>query len=125
MSSTLNTNIIGEHVGPEWGVGRVMRWHPAAPASKLANMDKEVDIRRQVGLYKVQGETVEAILGGIYFHFGGVVAQRVFHTRFLPHLLVNRGLPRVFHQDVISMCAQMGGPQGALLGEPKVATMSN
>jgi hypothetical protein len=69
MSSTLNTNVIGEYVGPEWGVGRVIRWQPAAPAHKLADMEKEVDIRRQVGLYKVQGEAVEAILGGIYFQF--------------------------------------------------------
>ena len=69
MSSTLNTNILGEYVGPEWGVGRVIRWQPAAPAHKLADMDKEVDIRRKVGLYKVQGEAVEAILGGIYFQF--------------------------------------------------------
>jgi hypothetical protein len=68
-SSTLNTNILGEYVGPEWGVGRVIRWQPAAPAHKLADMDNQVDIRRQVGLYKVQGETVEAILGGIYFQF--------------------------------------------------------
>lgn len=68
-SSTLNTYILGEYVGPEWGVGRVIRWNPAAPALKRANMDTEVDIRRQVGLYKVQGETVEAILGGIYFQF--------------------------------------------------------
>ena len=69
MSSTLNTNILGEYVGPEWGVGRVIRWQPAAPAHKLVDIDKEVDVRRQVGLYKVQGEAVEAILGGIYFQF--------------------------------------------------------
>jgi len=129
MSSTLNTNILGEYVGPEWGVGRVIRWQPAAPAHKLVELDKEVDVRRQVGLYKVQGEAVEAILGGIYFQFGGMVAQRVFHTRFLPHLLVNRGLPKVFHKDANLMCAQMGGPQGTLLlttdAKPKVAMMSN
>lgn len=69
MSSTLNTNILGEYVGPEWGLGRVIRWQPAAPAHKLADMDKEVNVRRQVGLYKVQGEAVEAILGGVYFQF--------------------------------------------------------
>jgi len=108
MSSTLNTNILGEYVGPEWGVGRVIRWQPAAPAHKLADMDKQKDIRRQVGLYKVQGEAVEAILGGIYFQFGAVVAQRVFHTRLLPHLLVNRGLPKVFHNDANSMRERMG-----------------
>ena len=69
LNSTLATNFLGEFVGPEWGVGRVIRWSPSAPAQKLANMDREVDTRRQVGLYKVQGEAVEAILGGIYFQF--------------------------------------------------------
>ena len=69
LHSTLGTNFLGEFVGPEWGVGRVIRWTPSAPAQKIAKMDSEVDIRRQVGLYKVQGEAVEAILGGIYIQF--------------------------------------------------------
>ena len=69
MNSTLNTDFLGEYVGPEWGVGRVIRWTPSAPAERLANMDREVDVRRQVGLYKVQGEAVQAIIGGIYFQF--------------------------------------------------------
>ena len=68
-SSILNTDFIGEHVGPEWGVGRVIRWTPSAPASQLADMHQKKDIRRQIGLYKVQGEAVEAILGGIYVQF--------------------------------------------------------
>jgi hypothetical protein len=69
MESTLNTDFLGEHVGSEWGVGRVIRWTPSAPADRLADMDKKVDVRRQVGLYKVQGEAVQAIIGGIYFQF--------------------------------------------------------
>ena len=36
-----------------------------------------------------------------------MVAQRVFHTRLLPHLLVTRGLPKVFHKDADSMRKQM------------------
>ena len=67
--STLDTSFLGEYVGPEWGVGRVIRWSPSAPAKRLAGMEGNVDIRRQVGLYKVQGEAVEAIMGGIYFQF--------------------------------------------------------
>jgi hypothetical protein len=38
-----------------------------------------------------------------------VIAQRVFHTRLLPHLLVNRGLPKVFHKDSKSMRKRMDG----------------
>ena len=69
MKSTLNTEFLGECVGREWGVGRVIRWTPSAPAHRLADMDRKVEVRRQVGLYKVQGEAVEAIIGGIYFQF--------------------------------------------------------
>ena len=69
MKATLDTNYLGEHVGPEWGVGRVIRWMPSAPADKRADMHELADVRRQVGLYKVQGEAVEAIIGGIYFQF--------------------------------------------------------
>ena len=56
LNSTLNTDFLGEYVGPQWGVGRVIRWTPSAPAHKLADIDKRVEVRRQVGLYKVQGE---------------------------------------------------------------------
>jgi hypothetical protein len=69
ISSTLNTSFLGEYVGHEWGVGRVIRWSPSASADRLAEMDMSIDVRRQVGLYKVQGEAVEANLGGIYFQF--------------------------------------------------------
>ena len=69
MKSTLHTDFLGEYVGPEWGVGRVIRWSPSAPAHRIADMDMKVDVRRQVGLYKVQGEAVQAIIGGIYFQF--------------------------------------------------------
>jgi hypothetical protein len=69
LKSTLNTDFLGEYVGPEWGVGRVIRWKPSAPADRLVDIDRKVDVRRQVGFYKVQGEAVEAIMGGIYFQF--------------------------------------------------------
>ncbi|KAF8157061.1 ribonuclease-III-like-domain-containing protein [Crassisporium funariophilum] len=127
-SRTLNTNTIGEYVGYDWGVGRVMRWQPSAPAHKLADKGNQVKVLQSVGLYKVQGEAVEAVLGGIYFHFGASVAHRVFHTRFLPQLLVNRGLPKAFHEDARSICERMGGRRGPLLLDtdkaPKVATSS-
>jgi len=106
MSSTLGTEFLGEYVGPEWGVGRVIRWTPSVSRHKLVDMDKAV--QQQIGLYKVQGEAVEAIIGGIYFQFGAVVTQRVFHTRLLPHLLRNRGLPKVFHKDANSIRERMG-----------------
>lgn len=34
-------------------------------------------------------------------------AQRVFHTKLLPHLLVNMGLPKVFHEDAKLMFERM------------------
>ena len=46
-----------------------------------------------------------------------MVAQRVFHTRFLPHILcpgTPEGLHDAFHGAAIEMMDKMGGPKGSL-----------
>lgn len=65
-SSTLHTNLLGEHVGHEWGVGQVLVWQPAAPQKLLNGERTELSVLRSAGLYKVQGEAVQAIMGAIY-----------------------------------------------------------
>ncbi|KDQ60397.1 hypothetical protein JAAARDRAFT_174469 [Jaapia argillacea MUCL 33604] len=65
-----------------------------------------------VGLYKVAGTTVEAIMGGIFHQFGGSVAHRVFHTRLLPHILLPNsgdGLHDSLHPYAEEVCQRMGG----------------
>lgn len=62
---SLNTHLLGEYVGNEWGVGRELVWAP----SISENLKAEGHLP---GLYKVQGETVQAIMGAInyqYVHF--------------------------------------------------------
>ncbi|KDR72658.1 hypothetical protein GALMADRAFT_252829 [Galerina marginata CBS 339.88] len=122
---TLHTNLLGEQVGHAWGVGQVLIWQPAAPSSKLAGSKTKLEVLRSAGLYKVQGEAVQAMIGGIYQQFGASVAQRVFHTQLLPLLRVKGGLPKVFHNDAESISTRMGGEQGQLLPteeeRPKVA----
>ncbi|KAJ3739485.1 hypothetical protein DFH05DRAFT_1406934 [Lentinula detonsa] len=115
VAQTLNTYVLGEHVGSKWGLGRVMRWTPTLKTDKAK--DANFTLLKGVGLYKVQGDAVSAVMGGIFEQFGGSTAHRVFHTRVLPYILArknNAGLPEAFHADVHSACNRFGGLQGPL-----------
>ena len=67
--NALNTYVLGEHVGPKWGLPKVMKWRPAAvgPTEGAENLGSE--LARSVGLYKVTGTTVEATVGGVFHQF--------------------------------------------------------
>jgi len=104
---TLNTYILGEHVGAAWSLGEALRWSP--PNNTMGTGEGSV---RSVGLYKVLGGAVEAIVGGVNHQFGGVVAQRLFHTRVLPHLLLrgtSQGLNDAFHEHAVTIFERFGG----------------
>ena len=64
-SNSLNTYTLGEHVGREWGIGKVLRWK--------SMVDPQMGVKGvgsgQIGLHKVLGTTVEAIVGGVYHQF--------------------------------------------------------
>jgi hypothetical protein len=112
-----------------------MRWTPTIPADKLKPGEDNREMLKSVGLYKVQGEAVSAVMGGIFYQFvgrslslavhaktissnqGGSVSHRVFHTRLLPNLLAQApdGLPEPFHADAHDTCQRMGGVDGQLL----------
>lgn len=79
---TLNTYFLGEHVAPRWSLGRVLLWVPTLPketlrTAQIQNPDAELDealavspgITKSVGLYKVMGEAVQAVVGGVYHQF--------------------------------------------------------
>ncbi len=108
-SHALNTYLLGQHVGRSWELGRVLRWVPAVTSPTEIDTSRE---GRSIGLYKVQGDTVAAVLGGVFREFGASTAQRLFHTRIMPHVL--SGLPERFHGDVTAACNRMGGLQGPL-----------
>ena len=61
-AKSLNTHLIGEYVGNEWGVGRELVWAPSI--SEQLKSEGYFP-----GLHKVQGETVQAIMGAIYHQF--------------------------------------------------------
>ena len=64
-SNALNTYTLGEHVGREWGIGKVLRWKSMVDPQMIV---KGAD-SGYVGLHKVLGTTVEAIVGGVYHQF--------------------------------------------------------
>ncbi|KAI0059411.1 hypothetical protein BV25DRAFT_1961305 [Artomyces pyxidatus] len=112
----INSYVLGEHVAPQWGLPSVMRWSPAQFIEEGRHLGpKEL---RSVGLHKVAGTTVEAVMGGIFHQFGGSVAHRVFHTRLLPHIMLPgqpEGLPDPLHKHAQAACEKMGGVSGPLL----------
>ena len=64
-SNALNTYTLGEHVGREWGIGKVLKWKSMVDPQMI---EKGAD-NGHVGLHKVLGTTVEAIVGGVYHQF--------------------------------------------------------
>lgn len=116
-----------------------MRWVPTLSKDRLRSVEGKGEISqlsRVVGLYKVQGDAVAAVMGTIFQQFvrllivlsfsmllraflgqGGSVALRAFHTRVLPNLLLdgkNGGLPLVFHSEAREICNKMGGSESDL-----------
>ncbi|KAG5735239.1 hypothetical protein E4T56_gene10305 [Termitomyces sp. T112] len=114
VARTLNSYTLGEVVGSKWALGRAMRWTPSISASLLKAEADQREMLRSVGLYKVQGEAVNAVVGGVFFQFGASVAHRLFHTRVLP-LLIDHGLPLAFSEDARVACKRLGGEDGKLL----------
>ncbi|KAI0687775.1 ribonuclease-III-like-domain-containing protein [Cytidiella melzeri] len=118
---TLNTYLLGEFVGPKWGIPSVMKWRPVSLDEKIDPRNAlrlGRDVSRSIGLYKVAGTAVEAVVGGVFHQFGGTVSHRLFHTRLLPHILLpgrHDGLHDAFHGHAMKICQQMGGLQGSLV----------
>ncbi|EIN08782.1 hypothetical protein PUNSTDRAFT_86813, partial [Punctularia strigosozonata HHB-11173 SS5] len=132
----LNTYCLGEFVGVDWQLGRVVRWTPPeAGAGAHREPGDEFDDRRRpqfgedgkkvwrgtVGFYKVTGTTVEAIIGGIFHQHGGTAARHVFHTRILPRILAAQRVPvsadLLRHANEVSV--KMGGqPQSRETEQP-------
>lgn len=123
LARALDSHVLGEHVAPAWKLGKILRWVPTIPRTlnpllRPRGKKEGMQILRSVGLYKVQGEAVQAVIGGIFEQYGGAVAHRVFHTRILPHILLPRtssGLLDVFHDEALAVSERMGGAEGDLL----------
>lgn len=73
----INTYVLGEHVAPRWGIGKIVRWTPVNinsvstaptlrrdPSSLLTAVTPSS--QRSIGMYKVHGTTVEAVMGGVF-----------------------------------------------------------
>lgn len=76
LNRTVNSYILGEHVGSSWGLGRALRWTPSIPASQMLSVnDGNRKLLKGVGFYKVQGDTVAAVIGGIYHQFVSLLCQ--------------------------------------------------
>ncbi|KAF9004692.1 hypothetical protein BDQ17DRAFT_1354503 [Cyathus striatus] len=120
IAQTMSSPVLGQHIGSNWGLGQVIKWSPAVPKGMQGKKKELVG----AGLWKVQGEAVSAVLGGVYWQYGASTAHKLFHTRMLPHLLLegsrnSPGLPSEFHEDARNVCARMGGLNVRLLSREK------
>ncbi|KAG8750648.1 hypothetical protein FRC14_000334 [Serendipita sp. 396] len=110
----LDTYVLGEYVGAAWKLERTMRWVPSHTNDPTRTMWSS-------GLYRVRGTTVEAIVGGVFHQFGGLVAHRLFHTRLLPHLTAASVLP--ISDSIRAAAAEAskayGGPEAPLTRSPE------
>ncbi|KAG9122393.1 hypothetical protein FRC07_001269 [Ceratobasidium sp. 392] len=103
-NKAVDTRALGSIVGNAWELDRVMRWVPNRTGDSISN---------DLGLYKVRGTTVEGVVGGAFFQFGGVAAHRLFHTRLLPH--VSSLLPSEYRKPAQSACDRLGGASAPIL----------
>ena len=149
LAHALNTYTLGEHVAPHWEIGKVLKWRPMNVGNMSKPLGPEVEVptplanvqgrnARSIGMYKVHGTTVEAVVGGVFHQFvrvspssslyhpllmrgslqGGAVSHRLFHTRLLPHLCIEgslEGLHPKYHEHALEVCERMGGRKGPLL----------
>jgi len=108
-STIINTYTLGEHVGREWRLERVMRWTPARRTGTSPLLSS--------GLHKIRGVTVEAIVGGVFHQFGGSAAHRLFHTQILPILASAPIVPlsKEMRAAINDMCKQFGGRGAPIL----------
>ncbi|OXG17438.1 hypothetical protein C366_03528 [Cryptococcus neoformans Tu401-1] len=71
LTALRHVNNLGRMVGGEWRVEDVLRWDRNQTSQASGNLS-------------VKGQTVEAILGGVFTQFGSPAAHRAFHLHVLP-----------------------------------------
>lgn len=108
ITHALNTYTLGEHVAPRWELGKVIKWKPmnVGSLSRPLGPDEDVpspfadvkaDNARSIGMYKVHGTTVEAVVGGVFHQF-----VRIFKLWTVPWLMQTRVACRVELSHIVS-----------------------
>ncbi|SPO29491.1 uncharacterized protein UTRI_04774_B [Ustilago trichophora] len=101
VDSILLTHRLGDKVGRDLALEKVMRWTPAVSDGQLGP--------KETGLFKVRGVTVEALVGAIYHQKGAMEASKFFHKSILPSLLQDGfpgPVPQELKQGIASPAAQ-------------------
>ncbi len=101
VDSILNTHRLGDKVGRDLGLEKVMRWTPAVTDGQMGP--------RETGLFKVRGVAVEALVGAIYHQKGALEASKFFQSSILPSLLQDGfpgPVPEQLTQRIASPAAQ-------------------
>lgn len=78
LEKLLQTSRLGDSVGRSLKLEQVMRWRPAVSDGQAGP--------KEIGLFKIRGTTVEALIGAIYHQHGAAAAQAFFGAKVLPEL---------------------------------------
>ncbi|KAH9466392.1 hypothetical protein Pst134EB_001448 [Puccinia striiformis f. sp. tritici] len=82
--------VLGQYVGHQWELEKIMRWRELAPPSSSPSTS-EIDASQSqsfhgTGLWTARGHVVEAIVGAVMAEHGARLSMAVFHSLVLPHL---------------------------------------
>ena len=81
LERALNSYTLGQHVAPRWNVGRVLKWRPMNVGVHMSKpLGPRVEVptpllgaeglnARAIGMNKVYGVAVEAVVGGVFHQF--------------------------------------------------------
>ncbi|WAR62755.1 hypothetical protein PtB15_15B343 [Puccinia triticina] len=75
--------VLGQYVGHQWELEKIMRWRELAPPPTQAPPTKALN---GTGLWMARGHVVEAIVGAVMAEHGARLSIAVFHSLVLPHL---------------------------------------
>ncbi|KAH8813752.1 hypothetical protein DL96DRAFT_1821003 [Flagelloscypha sp. PMI_526] len=104
VSRALDARVLGEVLGVQrWGLAVAMRWTPSVPkalvdtARAKGGKSAVQSLLAQRGLYRVSGDAVEAVMGGIWkqFHTGRSTSTSC-HTSKIT-------FPTCFHDDIAAV----------------------
>lgn len=98
VDDILHTSKMGDSIGRQLGLEKVMRWTPAVTDGQLGP--------KETGLFKIRGVCLEALVGAVYHHAGAEKASNFFHAYILP-TLVQETFPSGVPSEIAERASQL------------------
>ncbi|PWN49048.1 hypothetical protein IE53DRAFT_318313 [Violaceomyces palustris] len=106
VEEMITTQKLGDRIGRELGLEKVMRWTPALSDGQFGP--------KETGLFKVRGVCLEALLGAILHNSGADKARLFFNSKVLPSL-VEQFFPEDTPTEAKELCETLANEAGESL----------